>query len=265
MLLAGIVLFTIQIYADFAGYSHLAIGISKLLGFNIMQNFNYPYFARDIREFWRRWNISLTTWFRDYVFLPIAYSVSRWIRSEKFLWIKSEIVIYAIGIIFTWMLTGLWHGANYTFIAWGMIHGFFLFLFHIGMKPRKRILSTLHISHNNKALILFESAVTMIIVMGSLTFFRADSIGLAVDYLARTASPSLLTFPPLLQLPDFSATVVFILIFFIVEWFGRKHEYPLARFCSAWPKGLRWTFYYAIILAVFWFSGERQQFIYFQF
>ncbi|MCX6267452.1 MAG: MBOAT family protein [Bacteroidetes bacterium] len=261
----GIMLFTVQIYADFAGYSNLAIGISKLLGFSIMQNFAYPYYARDIREFWKRWNISLTTWFRDYVFLPIAYSTSRKLKSDNFLWMKSETVIYLVGITITWMLTGLWHGANFTFIIWGVIHGFFLFLYHIGMKPRKKLMSKLGISLNNKIFVFFETCFTLIIVMVSWVFFRADSTSAAFDYLSKIASRSFFAVPRLTQLTGFYTTMAFVLFFFIVEWFGKKDEYGLARLGSRWPKVLRLTMYYAIIVVVFWFSGEQQQFIYFQF
>jgi D-alanyl-lipoteichoic acid acyltransferase DltB (MBOAT superfamily) len=265
MLALGIILFTVQIYADFAGYSNLAIGISKLLGFTIMQNFAYPYFARDIREFWKRWNISLTTWFRDYVFLPIAYSASRMLKSDKFLWMKSEVVIYLIGITITWLLTGLWHGANYTFIVWGMIHGFFLFLYHIGMKPRKKLFSKLGISINNKVFVFFETCFTLLIVMVSWVFFRAANVNEALVYLSRIVTPSFFAPLQLSLLPGFYSTIVFILIFFILEWLGKKDEYGIARLGLNWPKALRWAFYYSIIVAVFWFSGERQQFIYFQF
>ncbi|MCX6158543.1 MAG: hypothetical protein NTY74_11255 [Ignavibacteriae bacterium] len=115
-LFLGTFLFTIQIYADFAGYSNIAIGVGKLLGFNIMQNFNYPYFSKDIKEFWKRWNISLTTWLRDYIFLPIAYSLTRRLKAGKYVFIKTDILIYTISILVTWILSGLWHGANYTFL-----------------------------------------------------------------------------------------------------------------------------------------------------
>ena len=173
-LIIGIFMFTIQIYADFAGYSNIAIGVGKLLGFNIMQNFAYPYFARDIREFWKRWNISLTTWFRDYVFLPIAYSVSRNIKSDRIYMIKTEFFIYTIGITFTWILTGLWHGANYTFIIWGLIHGFFLIINHVTAKPRKKFLKLLNVRNDSTILVIVDSLCTFIIIMFSWIFFSLN-------------------------------------------------------------------------------------------
>ena len=194
-LILGIFLFTVQIYADFGGYSNIAIGVGKLLGFNLMQNFAYPYFARDIREFWRRWNISLTTWFRDYIFLPTAYSLSRKIKSAKFFLIKTDLVIYIIGISITWTLTGLWHGANYTFIIWGAIHGFFLIVYHLTIKPKKKFLKRLNISNNNSVLIFFETLATFIIIMFSWIFFRADNVGHALNYISGIFSLSSFTIP----------------------------------------------------------------------
>jgi len=117
-LFLGIVLYSVQIYADFSGYSNMAIGAAKLFGINLMRNFAYPYFARDITEFWKRWHISLTTWFRDYIFLPLSFNISWKIKTEKVLLIKSDHFIYITAGIVVWFLTGLWHGANYTFIIW---------------------------------------------------------------------------------------------------------------------------------------------------
>ena len=106
-LFLGVLLYSVQIYADFSGYSNMAIGTAKLFGFNLMQNFNYPYFSRNILDFWKRWHISLTTWFRDYIFLPISFSISWKIKSEKVLYIHTDIFIYIVASILTWFLTGL--------------------------------------------------------------------------------------------------------------------------------------------------------------
>jgi D-alanyl-lipoteichoic acid acyltransferase DltB (MBOAT superfamily) len=261
----GVILFTIQIYADFAGYSNLAIGIAKLLGFEIMKNFAYPYFARDIREFWKRWNISLTSWFRDYIFLPIAYSVSRKIKSERVLGINSEIIIYGIGISITWLLTGLWHGANYTFLVWGFIHACMLFAYHVLAKPRKRLLKQLHISNNNRMVVAFEWMFTLLIIMISWIFFRSDTVAHAMKNISKIASKSLFQPPNFPSFYDSLPLLIFIVLFFLIEWLGRDQEYAIARLGCRWPRFFRWAFYYSIIVAVFWFSGDKQQFIYFQF
>jgi len=264
-LVLGIFLFTVQIYADFAGYSNIAIGVGKLLGFKIMKNFAYPYFARDIREFWQRWNISLTTWFRDYVFLPIAYSVSRKIKSDRFYLIKTEFLIYTGGITVTWMLTGLWHGANYTFIIWGFIHGLFLIINHVTAKPRKRLLKRLNIRNDNILLIIGDSLATFIIIMFSWIFFRADDVGHALTYISGIFSNSLLTIPFFPGMRRTLTTIYTVVGFSIIEWLGREQEYAIAHFGLKWHRSIRWAMYYAIVIAILYFKGSDQQFIYFQF
>lgn len=268
-LILGIFLFSIQIYADFAGYSNIAIGIGKLLGFNIVRNFAYPYFARDIREFWKRWNISLTTWFRDYVFLPIAYSVSRKIKSNRFYLVKTEFFIYVIGITVTWMLTGLWHGANYTFIIWGLIHGFFLIINHATAKPRRRLLKRLDIRNDNIILIIVDSLTTFIIIMFSWIFFRADNVEHAFSYISKIFSSSIFTIPLFLSMGEMAKifiTILLIAFFFIVEWIGRDEEYGIAKFGATWKKPFRWIAYvFLIFLIGIYMQTEESPFIYFQF
>jgi len=264
-LVIGIFLFTFQIYADFGGYSNIAIGIGKLLGFNIMRNFAYPYFARDIREFWQRWNISLTNWFRDYLFLPIAYSVSGSIKSDRILTLKTELFIYIFGITITWMLTGLWHGANLTFIVWGLFHGFFLTMNHIIAKPRKRLLKRIQIRTDNNLLVLADSLSTFIIVMFSWIFFRSESVGQALTYISGIFSSSILTFPHFYGMKAALITLLFVVCFIFIEWLGRDQEYAIANLGQKWYKPVRWAMYYCIILVIIYFSSKEQQFIYFQF
>jgi len=264
-LLFGLFMFTIQIYADFAGYSNIAIGIGKLFGFNIMRNFAYPYFARDIREFWKRWNISLTTWFRDYVFLPIAYSVSGKIKSDRVSFIKTEYLIYAVGLTVTWMLTGLWHGANYTFVIWGLIQGFFLLISHVAAKPRRRLLKRLHVPNDNVVLVIIDYSATLVLVMFSWIFFRSDTVEHALAYVSGLFSPSILKPPFLAGGRGAFITLALAFAFLFVEWLGRKQEYGMAGLGLKWPKPVRWAMYYALILMIFYFSGEDLQFIYFQF
>jgi D-alanyl-lipoteichoic acid acyltransferase DltB (MBOAT superfamily) len=262
-LVLGAFLFTVQIYTDFAGYSNIAIGIGKLLGFNIIQNFAYPYFSRDIRDFWKRWNMSLTTWFRDYTFLPVAYWVSGKIKSEKFYFIKTEILIYITGITVTWMLTGLWHGANYTFIVWGLIQGVFLIIYHVSLKPRKRLLKRINLSNNNKIFIFVETLITLTIIMFSWIFFRADTLGDAFKYISGILNSSL--FSPT-DIKTDSVLLSLIALFFVVEWIGRKQEYAIAGIGQNWPILFRWSIYCIIIFLIGMFmSTSESPFIYFQF
>ncbi len=261
-LIAGIFLFTIQIYADFAGYSNIAIGIGKLFGFDIIRNFASPYFSRDISEFWKKWNISLTTWFRDYVFFPIAFSLTRKIKLITLFRIKKELLIYTIGITITWLLTGFWHGPNFTFIVWGLVHGFFLVLHHASIKPRRRLLKYLGIKNKNKILVFCESVFTFLIIMFSWIFFKADSLNHAFSYVLNIFST------PLLTLPAFrpkTPILILIILFFVLEWFGRRDEYAIQNFFSKSPKVFRWTMYYAVIIVILIFAITSQKFIYFQF
>jgi alginate O-acetyltransferase complex protein AlgI len=260
-LIIGIFLFTVQIYADFAGYSNIAIGIGKLLGFNIMQNFAYPYFSKDIREFWRKWNISLTTWFRDYVFLPLAYSLTRKIKIKKILFIKSDLLIYIISISVTWFLSGLWHGANYTFIVWGGIHGFLLVINRLNEKPRRKFLKYIKINNKNVFLKTLDFLLTFILIMLSWIFFRSENIGFAVEYILKMFSNSVFSVPQIIP----KTTIFCVIVFFFIEWLGRHNEYAFASFVLKFPVPVRWIFYYLIIFSIFFFSGSNQQFIYSQF
>jgi D-alanyl-lipoteichoic acid acyltransferase DltB (MBOAT superfamily) len=266
LLLIGAVFYAVQIYADFSGYSNIAIGTAKLFGFNLMKNFSYPYFARDITEFWRRWHISLTTWFRDYIFLPLSVNVSSGISGGKVMFIKTDLFIYAVASVVTWFLTGLWHGANYTFIIWGMIHGVFLILYRWQVKPRKRLLRKLKISNDNKLLVLAETLITLTVVLVAWVFFRADDMGQALNYLSDMFSRSLFSLPVLpFSRMIFLVVTMLVILFFVVEWIGRKEPYPLAGLGMKIPGFVRWAVYYGLIIIIFFFAGSNQQFIYFQF
>ena len=260
-LLLGVILFTIQIYADFSGYSNIAIGVGKQFGFDIMQNFNYPYFAANIAEFWRRWNISLTQWFRDYVFLPIAYKVAGRIDSDKFLFINANLFTYIVGISITWLLTGLWHGANYTFILWGGIHGAALIIYHALMKPKKKIFKKLGLRADNRLVLAAEWSMTMGVVCLAWLFFRADSVGQAVSYMYYILNKSLFYMPEV-----YSRTLLLLIVVAgVIEWIGRKEKYAITAIGLKWPKPLRWSCYYLLAMVIFFFAAKHKQFIYLQF
>lgn len=266
-LLIGAALYTVQIYADFAGYSEIAIGISKLLGIELMRNFAFPYFAKDIVEFWRRWHISLTSWFRDYIFLPLSFFMSRRIPSERFLGINTDLVIYITGICFTWLLTGLWHGSNYTFIAWGLFHGSLLIIYHVLKKPRKKILKHLKIRHDNLILVSFERIFTLFAIIISWIIFRAEDLHQAVSYISGIFSSSLFSKPEFAGIRRINPVLIFGVIFFLLEWVERNDSFPLEKFGLKWKRALRWTFYAALILCIYFFGNfsSAVEFIYFQF
>jgi alginate O-acetyltransferase complex protein AlgI len=261
-LLIGAIFYSIQIYADFSGYSNIAIGTAKLFGFSLMRNFSYPYFARDITEFWKRWHISLTTWFRDYVFLPLSFNISWKIKTEKVFLIKSDLFIYIVASIVVWFLTGLWHGANYTFITWGMIHGFFLIIYQWQRKPRKKLFKKLRINNDYTSVIIIETILTNIIVLLAWIFFRERSMHNAFSYIAEIFSTSLFKLPQIFPLD----LVLLTLIFIFSEWLQRNKEHPLQIDNIIKYRFIRWGIYYAIVILIIILSGDNQQnFIYSQF
>ena len=259
-LLIGAVFYTVQIYADFSGYSNMAIGIAKLLGFSLMQNFAYPYFARDISEFWKRWHISLTTWFRDYVFLPVSLALSWRIKGEKVFFFKTDILIYIVSSTITWFLTGLWHGTSFTYIVWGMIHGFFLIIYHLQKKPRKRLFKKMGIDNDNILIIATETVLTLIIVVFAWIFFRAENINHATNYINGIFSLSLFSLPQILP----KRFILLMVLYLFTEWFQRNKEHAL-HLEKIYFRPVRWGIYYGILYLILLFIGGKQDFIYFQF
>lgn len=268
VLAMGAVYFAFQLYGDFSGYSDMAIGIARLFGFNLMRNFAYPYFARDIASFWQRWHISLTTWFRDYLFLPLSVAISWKVKKEKVLLIKSDLFIYIAASIVTWFLTGLWHGASYTFIVWGMIHGFFLIVFQWQKKPRKKLFKWMGIGNDNIAVILVDTIITLAVVVFAWIFFRASSIGEAGAYIRSMFANGVFSFSILdLRGRGISSTLmdatIAIAAVIVMEWIQRKKPHGLD--IGHYPVILRWGLYWVITFFCLIFLGDERTFIYFQF
>lgn len=248
-LVLGAIFFTFQIYGDFSGYSDIAIGVARLLGFNLMRNFNFPYFSRDIAEFWRRWHISLTTWFRDYVYIPLGGS-----RGGKLLSFRNTIIIF--------LISGLWHGANWTFIVWGAYHAvLFMPLLLLG-KNRKNATSI--IAQNSILPSIKETGQMLgtfsIVVIGWI-IFRADNITMAFDYIYRIFNASLFTFPATVF---GKKALLFIGLLVVIEWLGRRNQYALENVPIKY-RAIRWILYYALVMCILLFSGQQETFIYFQF
>ena len=251
-LFLGAIFFAFQIYGDFSGYSDIAIGVSRLFGFNLMQNFAFPYFSRDMAEFWRRWHISLSTWFRDYLYIPLGGSR---VSARK----------RVINTFIIFLVSGFWHGANWTFIVWGALNALYFLPLLLSNKNRKN----LGVVANNSNWPSFKELIAMIITF-SLTllawvFFRAESLTHAFDYLSTILSSSLFTVPYFEGMLKSIYTIVLIALFIIIEWKGRKDQYAIEKFVSSWPKVKRHCFYYVLILILFLFGGQQQEFIYFQF
>jgi D-alanyl-lipoteichoic acid acyltransferase DltB (MBOAT superfamily) len=169
--LAATVFYSFQVYGDFAGYSSVAIGSARLLGFDILQNFDRPYLATSIREFWRRWHMSLSTWLRDYVFLPLAYSLSRRLGRDTYAGLRTDKIVYGAAAFLTFALCGLWHGANATYLVWGALHGLYL-----------AAENTRNVARQSRILRISR---TYALVLVSWVFFRADSVVSAWRILTR--------------------------------------------------------------------------------
>ncbi len=251
-LLLGALFFSFQIYGDFSGYSDIAIGCSRLFGFDLMRNFAYPYFARDIAEFWRRWHISLSTWFRDYLYIPLGGS-----QGSLRLRLRNTWIVF--------LVSGFWHGPNWTFLVWGALHALY-FMPLLLTNANRRHLN--HVAENR----LFPSfreawgmASTFFLVMLAWVFFRAASLGAAFDYLQGIFSVSLLSPPNVASLSSVYLVLALICLQLAVEWTTRQQPFPLARLASTFPRWFRWGLYYALIFLIIWFGGKEQEFIYFQF
>ena len=251
-LMIGMVLFSFQIYGDFSGYSDIAIGTARLFGFRLMKNFAYPYFSRDIAEFWRRWHISLTTWFRDYLYIPLG-------GSRVGVWKK----IRNIFIVF--LTSGFWHGANWTFVIWGAIHAVYYLPLQIFNRNRKNI----EIVAKGKVLPSFRDILNMLITFTlaafAWIFFRADTISHALSFIGNMVSRSIFSMP---NLPNrqLLITLVLLLLFISLEWVGRENNFAIEKLWVRAPRIIRWGFYAALIFLIGMFmQTEETPFIYFQF
>ncbi len=171
--------YAFQIYCDFSGYSDIAIGISRILGFKSMENFDFPYFSTSLTQFWNRWHISLSTWLRDYLFLPIAYAVMRPIKTPRLYKIKAETWGYVIGMFLTMFLGGLWHGASWTFVVWGSLHGLFLAVGYTTKKMRKKWAKTSGLTKFPRLRHVLSVMITFNLVSFAWIFFRAESFSKA--------------------------------------------------------------------------------------
>ena len=255
-LLLAAILFTFQIYGDFSGYSDIAIGTAKLFGIQLMRNFNVPYFSRDIAEFWRRWHISLTTWFRDYVYIPLGGSrpnipeaiiqkgdKALEARYTKWIAVRNTFIIF--------LLSGFWHGANWTFIVWGIYHALLFVSLLLMGKNRRYVHQKINASEWPRMLL------TLALVMMGWVLFRAPSIADAWGYICGMGTASLFTLPVITD-PIVWFTLLMIVLMMVVEWRGRERD------TAPLPHN-RWV-YYAIVLLIYWFATDKTtEFIYFQF
>jgi D-alanyl-lipoteichoic acid acyltransferase DltB (MBOAT superfamily) len=246
-LILGAIYFSFQIYGDFSGYSDIALGTSKLFGIDLLKNFNYPYFSRDIAEFWRHWHISLSSWFRDYLYIPLGGS-----KGNKLFQVRNTFIIF--------LVSGFWHGANWTFIVWGLINALYFLPLLLLNRNRKNV-DAFTLGFNIESIrILFNITTTFAITALAWIFFRSKTITDAYNYIIRMFS-DLHFSEQYFRIERYSHNLIaLILVFVLVEWNNRHKIEPISGKYSWLKLGLC----LAAILALGVFS-DYKEFIYFQF
>ena len=252
-LVLGALFFSFQIYGDFSGYSDIAIGTSRLFGFDLKKNFNFPYFSRDIAEFWRRWHISLSTWFRDYLYIPLGGSHGGLLQK-----IRNTFIIFIV--------SGFWHGANWTFIFWGALNALY-FLPLLLTKNNRRNLDVVaqgKMFPNLKE--LMQILLTFSLTVFAWIFFRAENLGHALSYIAEIFSSSIFIAPDFKGVSKIVPMVILLIFFIILEWRGREGEFAISNMGLKWNRLSRWSFYsFLVFLIAMFMQTEESPFIYFQF
>ena len=251
-LILGALFFAFQIYGDFSGYSDIAIGTSRLFGFDLMRNFAFPYFSRDIAEFWRRWHISLSTWFRDYLYIPLGGS-----RGGTYKKIRNIFIIF--------LVSGFWHGANWTFVTWGALNA----LFFLPLLLSKNNRNHLEIVAKDKTLPTLREFSQIIFTFGLVVFawifFRAENISHALSIIKEIFTFSSFSIPQILTPKiKMAYTLLLLGLFIIVEWKNREEQFGLA--IHKLKKPFRWFCYTSVMLLIITFGYfGKNEFIYFQF
>ncbi len=253
-LVLATVFFSFQIFGDFAGYSFIAIGTAKIMGFQLMNNFRRPYFSKSISEFWKRWHISLSTWFRDYLYIPLGGN-----RVKKQRWFFNLFIVF--------LIAGLWHGASFTFIIWGALHGFYLIFAIITKSSREKFVNLIRLTKFPKIYTLIKVLITFILINISWIFFRANSISDAAYILTHIFSGWSLNFSGINSGLGWSGFIIAFSLIFLMEFIHLIQEHiGIKNFLSKKPLLFRWIVYIIIILIIILFGiFESKEFIYFQF
>ncbi len=246
-LMATVILFSFQIYGDFSGYSDIALGTAKLFGIELLRNFNYPFFSRSVAEFWRRWHISLSSWFKDYVYIPLGGS-----RVSKSKQIRNTFIIF--------LISGFWHGANWTFILWGLLHALYIMPSILFSKNRTNLDIVAKKSFLPNLSELLNMLFTFVLVSFAFFIFRSDSLSNAIDYLTLIPLHQHVKIDQL----SISYPLISIFIMLLFEWFDRMTTIPFLSIRSLYLR----RFSYLLILLLIFFMGafiNPRSFIYFQF
>lgn len=256
-LVAGALAFAFQIYGDFSGYSDIALGSARLMGFELLRNFSYPYFSRDIAEFWRRWHISLSSWFRDYLYIPLGGSSGSLFRK-------------AVNVLIIFLVSGFWHGASWNFIVWGALNALLMLPLVLIGSNRKNM----SVVASDTVLPSFKEMLQMLLTFGftctAWIFFRANSLTEAMVY-CKNMITGLYNFESYRSSFQYLgrnagwAVLFFTALMIVFEWVGRRDKYALEKLLLNRKVWLRWSVYYFLLIAIVYFGGSEQEFIYFQF
>jgi len=247
-LLLGAIFFSFQIYGDFSGYSDIALGTARLFGIELLRNFAFPYFSRDIAEFWRRWHISLSSWFRDYLYFPLGGS-----RGGTWMKIRNTFLIF--------LVSGFWHGANWTFIVWGLLNAIYIMPSIIFNTNRNHIDIVAKGNYLPSIREFFMMLSTFFLTVFAWIFFRSASLSDAFSFIKGIFSSSLFSIPSIHPLDLF----ILLLIFLTIEWLGRASQFAIENTFEKSSNFLRYGLYYLLLVAIFFYNSAGQQFIYFQF
>ncbi|MFZ4400863.1 MAG: MBOAT family O-acyltransferase [Bacteroidales bacterium] len=256
-LVLGALFFAFQIYCDFSGYSDIALGTARLFGIDLLRNFAFPYFSRDIAEFWRRWHISLSSWFRDYLYIPLGGS-----KGGMWMKVRNTFIIFIV--------SGFWHGANWTFIIWGLLNAIYIMPSIIFNTNRNYLDIVAKGKYFPTIKEIFSMAFTFGLTLIAWIFFRAKDVQHAFSYI-KSIGKGLVHKLPYHETINFLHWQVgyvlpsLMILFILIEWIGREQQYALADLGLKWKRPYRWAMYYTIAMSIFLFAGKEQQFIYFQF
>lgn len=262
-LILATIFFAIQIYADFSGYTDIALGSAKIFGFNLSDNFKRPYFSKSLQDFWNRWHITFSNWLRDYIFLPLAYSLSHNMKKQKYLFISTDKWIYMVAILITFIICGIWHGVGWTYLIWGLIFGIGLTYSNWTKKFHNGLRKKLHISKTSHYYDFYKILTTFLVVIFAWIFFRADSLNDSFRIIRKIFTSF---FEPLYfgDLGIFIYSVLAIIILFVNDFFGEYYpKYKLLKNKNIFVRyiSIGLLIIYILSFGVF----DNSQFIYFQF
>jgi D-alanyl-lipoteichoic acid acyltransferase DltB (MBOAT superfamily) len=262
-LLVATIFYAFQIYADFSGYTDIARGSAKLFGFDLMDNFKRPYFARSIKEFWNRWHITFSTWLRDYIFLPLAYYLSGRMKKTSYLFISTENWIYLIVSIITFGICGIWHGVGWNYLFWGVLFGIYLTYSNWAKGFHKNLRKLLHVKKTSPYLLFYKMLTTFMLVLLGWVFFRAPTLTEATKIIGKifTSAGAVFYHSPYDLIYSIIGILFLIILDFKREFFNNRLSILYSRYQGVRIAGIITIIIIILLIGVF----DGGQFIYFQY